>query len=97
MMNNKYFLHMKKIMFTLAGLVLIATSCTKTEIVDNGEQTTSRNIGFSVYTARQTRAVQEDVTTFNLNSFQVSAIGNEAIYFDNVTFTKSAVWKSDPA
>ena len=88
---------MKKIMFTLAGLVLIATSCTKTEIVDNGEQTTSRNIGFSVYTARQTRAVQEDVTTGNLGPFQVSAIGNGAMYFDNVTFTKSTVWESNPA
>lgn len=88
---------MKKIMLTLAGLVLIATSCTKTEIVDNGEQTTSRNIGFSVYTARQTRAAQEDVTTSNLNTFQVSAIGNDAMYFNNVTFTKSTVWKSNPA
>ncbi|MDD6473708.1 MAG: fimbrillin family protein [Bacteroidales bacterium] len=88
---------MKKNLFALAGIALVAASCTQTEIVDNDNQATTRSIGFSVYTARQTRAeAQHDVTTEDLPSFQVSAIGNNAMYFKDITFTKGGdVWASE--
>lgn len=90
---------MKKFLFALAGIALVAASCTQTEIIDNDNQATTRSIGFSVYTARQTRAAQQDVDRNNLTSFQVSAIGNGAMYFKDVEFTygEGAVWKSTPA
>lgn len=99
-MNHNTFIRMKKNLFALAALALVAASCTQTEIIDNDNQATTRSIGFSVYTARQTRAeAQQDVTTSNLTSFQVYAIGNGAMYFKDVTFTKNGdgVWESNPA
>ena len=87
---------MKKSFFILAAIALFAASCTKTEVVSNDSQVSQRGIGFSAYTARPTKAAQTDVITDNLTSFQVSAIGNSAMYFDNVTFTKSTVWESNP-
>lgn len=85
---------MKKSFFILAAIALFAASCTKTEVVSNDSQVSQRGIGFSAYTARPTKAAQEDVTTDNFGSFEVTAIGNGALYFDNVTFTKSTVWES---
>ena len=85
---------MKKSFFILAAIALFAASCTKTEVVSNDSQVSQRGIGFSAYTAKHTKAVQTDVTTDNFNSFEVTAIGNGALYFDNVTFTKSTVWES---
>ena len=88
---------MKKLTVIFAALALLAASCTKTEVVSCDSQGSQRGIGFSAYTAKPTKAAQEDVTTTNLTSFQVSAIGNGAIYFDNETFEKSnGVWVSDP-
>ena len=88
---------MKKSIFLLAAFALLAASCTKTELVSSGALSSQKGIGFSAYTAKPTKAAQEDVTTSNLTSFQVSAIGNGAVYFDNVTFAKDAtVWESDP-
>ena len=88
---------MKKSIFLLAAFALLAASCTKTELVSSGALSSQKGIGFSAYTAKPTKAAQEDVTTSNLTSFQVSAIGNGAVYFDNVTFAKGAtVWESDP-
>ena len=89
---------MKKSFFILAAIALFAASCTKTEVVSNDSQVSQRGIGFSAYTARPTKAAQTDVTTGNFNSFEVTAIGNGAVYFDNVTFTKNdeGVWASDP-
>lgn len=85
---------MKKSFFILAAIALFAASCTKTEVVSNDSQVSQRGIGFSAYTAKHTKAAQTDVTTGNFNSFEVTAIGNGALYFDNVTFTKSTVWES---
>lgn len=85
---------MKKSFFILAAIALFAASCTKTEVVSNDSQGSQRGIGFSAYTAKPTKAAQEDVTTDNFGSFEVTAIGNGALYFDNVTFTKSTVWES---
>lgn len=86
---------MNKSTVIFAALALLAASCTKTEVVSCDAQGSQRGIGFSAYTAKPTKAAQEDVT--NLTSFQVSAIGNGAIYFDNETFEKSnGVWVSDP-
>lgn len=87
---------MKKITVILAGLAIVAASCTKTEVVGDKTQDSVRGIGFSAYTSRPTKGAQEDVTTGNLDKFQVSAIGNNAVYFDNVTFTKGTVWTSNP-
>ena len=88
---------MNKSTVIFAALALLAASCTKTEVVSCDAQGSQRGIGFSAYTAKPTKAAQTDVTTTNLTSFQVSAIGNGAVYFDNVTFTKGAsVWESDP-
>lgn len=90
---------MKKTTLILAGIALIAASCAKTEVVSSGPDGAEKGISFSAYTARPTKA-QEDVTTANLTSFQATAIGNSAIYFDNVTFLKNStnnVWESSPA
>lgn len=84
---------MNKSTIVFAALALLAASCTKTEVV-NGAQEKLNGIGFSAYTAKHTKA--GEVTTANLNSFNASAIGNGAIYFDDVTFTKNTVWESDP-
>lgn len=82
---------MKKSLLILAAVAFVASSCTKTEVI---EDTPKKGINFSAYTAKPTRAAQEDVTTGNLTQFEVTAFGNGAIYFDNVTFTKSRVWES---
>lgn len=87
---------MKKITVILAGLAIVAASCTKTEVVGDKTQDSVKGIGFSAYTSRPTKTAQEDVKTDNLNSFKVSAIGNDAVYFHNVTFTKGTVWTSNP-
>ena len=90
---------MNKSTVIFAALALLAASCTKTEVVSCDTQGSQRGIGFSAYTAKPTKAAQTDVTTTNLTSFQVSAIGNGAVYFDNVTFnwkSGSNVWESDP-
>ena len=90
---------MNKSTIVFAALALLAASCTKTELVTGDAQSAQRGIGFSAYTAKHTKAAQTDVTTEDFNSFQVSAIGNGAVYFDNVTFmwkNDSNVWESDP-
>ena len=75
----------------------MAAGCTKTEVITSGTEGTQKGIGFSAYTAKPTKAAQTDVTTANFNSFEVTAIGNGAVYFVNVTFTKgSTVWESTP-
>lgn len=84
---------MKRATFFLSALVLLAASCTKTEVVNQDEQ--KRGIGFSAYASRTTKAAQVDVTASNLNSFKVTAIGNEGIYFNDETFSKNGgVWES---
>ena len=86
---------MKKTIVLLAGIALMAAGCTKTEVITSGTEGTQKGIGFSAYTSRTTKAApQQDVTNDNFNSFEVTAIGNNAVYFDNVTFTKSTVWES---
>ncbi len=88
---------MNKSTIVFAALALLAASCTKTELVTGDAQSAQRGIGFSAYTAKPTKTAQEDVKTANLTSFQVSAIGNGAVYFDDVTFEKgTSVWESDP-
>lgn len=88
---------MKKTTLILAGIALIAASCAKTEVVSSGALSSQKGIGFSAYTARPTKAAQTDVKTENFNSFEVTAIGNDAVYFDNVTFRKgTTVWESNP-
>ena len=91
---------MKKTTLILAGIALIAASCAKTEVVSSGPDEAEKGISFSAYTARPTKAAQVDVNTGNLSTFQATAIGNSAIYFDNVTFSKNStnnVWESSPA
>ena len=89
---------MNKSTIVFAALALLAASCTKTELVSCDAQGSQRGIGFSAYTAKPTKAAQTDVQTSNFTSFEVSAIGNNALYFDNVTFEKNAegVWASTP-
>ena len=88
---------MNKSTIVFAALALLAASCTKTELVTGDAQSAQRGIGFSAYTAKPTKAAQTDVTTGNFDSFEVTAIGNNAIYFDDETFAKSnGVWVSDP-
>ena len=84
---------MKKFTLILATVALLAAGCTKTEVV--GPQN-RKGINFAAYTAKTTKALQTDVTTGNLSAFEVTAFGNGAIYFDNLTFTKNTVWESDP-
>lgn len=90
---------MKKSIFLLAAFALLAASCTKTELVSSGALSSQKGIGFSAYTAKPTKAAQTDVITEEFTSFKVSAIGNGAIYFDDVTFSKNGegVWASTPA
>lgn len=92
---------MKKTTLILAGIAFIAASCAKTEVVSSGPDVAEKGISFSAYTARPTKA-HEDVTTANLTSFQATAIGNSAVYFDNIKFSKNStntttVWESNPA
>ncbi len=89
---------MNKSTIVFAALALLAASCTKTEVVSCDAQGSQRGIGFSAYTAKPTKAAQTDVKTDNFDSFKVTAIGNTAVYFDNVTFTKNdeGVWASTP-
>lgn len=86
---------MKKSILILAAFALVAFSCTKTEVKDD---TPKKGINFSAYTAKPTKAPQKDVETDNLSSFEVTAIGNGAIYFDNISFAKNAssIWVSNP-
>ena len=86
---------MNKSTFALAALALIAASCTKTEVVGSGPETSGSGINFSAYTAKPTKAAQTDVTNDNFSSFEVTAIGKGATYFDNVTFKKDDL--SDPS
>lgn len=90
---------MKKSIFLLAAFALLAASCAKTELVSSGALSSQKGIGFSAYTAKPTKAAQTDVITEEFTSFKVSAIGNGAVYFDNVTFSKNSegVWASTPA
>lgn len=83
---------MKKSLLILAAVAFVASSCTKTEVI---EDTPKKGINFSAYTAKPTRAAQVDVTTDNLTQFKVTAFGNGATYFDNVTFSKNTVWESE--
>lgn len=86
---------MKRTTLFLAGLALMAAGCTDTEIVNNNAPETSQSINFAAYTSKLTRALQTDVTTSNLTSFKVTAIGNNSIYFEDVVFTKGVdVWES---
>lgn len=84
---------MKKFTLILATVALLAAGCSKTEVV--GPQN-RKGINFAAYTAKTTKALQTDVTTDNLRAFEVTAFGNGAIYFDNLTFTKNTVWESTP-
>lgn len=92
---------MKKFTLILATVALLAAGCSKTEVV--GPQN-GKGINFAAYTAKTTKAAQEDVTRIKLTKFEVTAFGNNAVYFDNLTFKKSTesiestkivVWKSD--
>ena len=85
---------MKKTIVLFAGIALMTAGCTKTEVIRSGTEGTQKGIGFSAYTAKPTKAAQQDVTNDNFTSFEVTAIGNNAVYFDNVTFTKATVWES---
>ena len=85
---------MKKFTPILATVALLAAGCSKTEVV--GPQN-RKGINFAAYTAKTTKAAQKDVTTGNLSAFEVTAFGNGALYFDDVTFKKnrvSTVWES---
>ena len=87
---------MKKFTLILATVALLAAGCSKTEVV--GPQN-GKGINFAAYTAKTTKAAQEDVTTTNLTKFEVTAFGNNAVYFDNLTFEKHTtnnitVWES---
>lgn len=92
---------MKKFTLILATVALLAAGCSKTEVV--GPQN-GKGINFAAYTAKTTKAPQIDVERGNLTKFEVTAFGNGAVYFDNLTFKKSTesiesteitVWKSD--
>ena len=85
---------MKKFTLILATVALLAAGCSKTEVV--GPQN-RKGINFAAYTAKTTKDAQKDVTTENLDNFEVTAFGNGALYFDDVTFKKnrvSTVWES---
>ena len=87
---------MKKFTLILATVALLAAGCSKTEVV--GPQN-GKGINFAAYTAKTTKAAQEDVTTGNLSAFEVTAFGNNAFYFKNLIFEKSnesSVWESNP-
>ena len=58
---------MKKISIIVAGLALVAASCTKIETVENGNGNVAGGISFSAYASRLSKAAQEDVTTANLS------------------------------
>lgn len=83
---------MKKFTLILATVALLAAGCSKTEVV--GPQN-RKGINFAAYTAKTTKALQTDVTTGNLSAFEVTAFSKDAVYFDNVTFTKRTVWESE--
>ena len=88
---------MKKFTLILATVALLAAGCSKTEVV--GPQN-RKGINFAAYTAKTTKAPQIDVERGNLTKFEVTAFGNGALYFDNVTFEKHTtnnitVWESD--
>lgn len=92
---------MKRTTIFLAALALVAASCTKTEVVSDKTQDSVKGIGFSAYTSRPTKAAQEDVTTANLSSFQVTAVShsNNFKLFEDITFSHentSDPWVSDP-
>ncbi|MGN0221039.1 MAG: fimbrillin family protein [Prevotella sp.] len=89
---------MKKETLFFAALTLVAAGCSETEIVNTSTQDAPESISFSAYANKLTKAVQTDVTTANLTSFNVTAISsdNEQLYFSDVTFTKKGeVWESE--
>lgn len=88
---------MKKFTLILATVALLAAGCSKTEVVGTQNR---KGINFAAYTAKTTKAPQIDVERGNLTKFEVTAFGNGALYFDNVTFEKHTtnnitVWESD--
>ena len=86
---------MKKITMILVGLALMVVGCAKIE--DVKVPSSGRGISFNGYTARHTKSPQTDVTTKNLSTFNVTAVGNGAVYYDNVQYSKNGeVWESDP-
>ena len=92
---------MKRTTIFLAALALVAASCTKTEVVSDKTQDSVKGIGFSAYTSRPTKTAQKDVTTANLSSFKVTAIGNtnNITLFKDITFSHVNTgdpWVSDP-
>lgn len=89
---------MKTKSIILAGLALIAAGCAKTEVVGSGLQDNGKGIGFSAYTAKHTKAAQQDVTYESLTSFNVTALkyGANDKYIDNVSFSNNGtVWESE--
>lgn len=85
---------MKKFTLILATVALLAAGCSKTEVV--GPQN-RKGINFAAYTAKTTKAAQEDVTRTNLTKFEVTAFGNNAFYFKNIIFeyiNERNVWES---
>lgn len=85
---------MKKFTLIMATVALLAAGCSKTEVV--GPQN-RKGINFAAYTAKTTKAAQEDVTRTNLTKFEVTAFGNNAFYFKNIIFEYSNdrnVWES---
>lgn len=92
---------MKKTIVLFAGIALMAAGCTKTEVITSGTEGTQKGIGFSAYTAKPTKAAQVDVTTSNLTSFNVTAVGNSnsITLFEDVNFSQASAgqpWVSDP-
>ena len=85
---------MKKFTLILATVALLAAGCSKTEVVGTQNR---KGINFAAYTAKTTKAAQEDVTRTNLTKFEVTAFGNNAFYFKNIIFEYSNdrnVWES---
>ena len=74
----------------------LTAGCSTTEVLGPPDR---KGINFAAYTAKTTKARQEDITTGNLSAFNVTAFGNNAFYFKNLIFEKSnesSVWESNP-
>ena len=74
---------MKKQLFFIATAALVLASCSQDETI---EVNMSDAISFRTFVNAQTRAA--DITTANIEQFNVTAMNGNNAYFDNVTFTK---------
>lgn len=84
---------MKKYLIIAAAAVVAMASCSKTDVVENAKDQDA--INFAPFFHKATKAV--DVTSDNINAFEVTAMLGTDTYFSSVAVSKSgSAWTYSP-